>query len=285
MTRSDPNDAALLQQIKDLVNASNATEINDENKDSTYTSPFQRTVNWTFENMKMLIGSDLPIFGDEQHPAVSLRLRDMNKPINVLTGIDCWLDNLMCIVPELAMCYHVDGMIQSYEIIKTVASLLYKMAHNLVLNSDYETRLKESSTIRTLLQHCLDMLDPEKFPEYYCAAAYMMSDLFIDDNITENKIPIDDEQNSNSNEFNDNLAYENSKESVTFACVDIKTLVQPQQHRYRKSQDVPRLSPIHGNLEGRAREALKYLIAVCFFLNNFSSNNFLLIFLSVGIAW
>jgi hypothetical protein len=25
--------------------------------------------------MKMLIGSDLPIFGDEQHPAVSLRLR------------------------------------------------------------------------------------------------------------------------------------------------------------------------------------------------------------------
>ncbi|CAF4611583.1 unnamed protein product, partial [Rotaria sp. Silwood1] len=44
---------------------------------------------------------------------------DMNKPINVLTGIDCWLDNLMCNVPELAMCYHVDGIVQSYEIIKT----------------------------------------------------------------------------------------------------------------------------------------------------------------------
>jgi hypothetical protein len=43
----------------------------------------------------------------------------MNKPINVLTGIDCWLDNLMCNVPELAMCYHVDGIVQSYEIIKT----------------------------------------------------------------------------------------------------------------------------------------------------------------------
>ena len=45
--------------------------------------------------------------------------RDMNKPINVLTGIDCWLDNLMCNVPELAMCYHVDGIVQSYEIMKT----------------------------------------------------------------------------------------------------------------------------------------------------------------------
>jgi hypothetical protein len=69
--------AALLQQIKDLVNANNNLEDeNDENKDTNYTSsPFQRTVNWTFENMKMLIGSDLPIFGDEQHPAVSLRLR------------------------------------------------------------------------------------------------------------------------------------------------------------------------------------------------------------------
>lgn len=71
--------AALLQQIKDLVNATN--KIDEENKDTNFTpSPFQRTVNWTFENMKMLIGSDLPIFGDEQHPAVSLRLRYQLSP-------------------------------------------------------------------------------------------------------------------------------------------------------------------------------------------------------------
>ncbi|CAF5142874.1 unnamed protein product, partial [Rotaria magnacalcarata] len=118
---SSTNEAAaetLLQQIKNLVNANNDFE-NDDAHSKSSPSPFQRTVNWTFENMKMLIGSDLPIFGDEQHPAVSLRLRDMNKPINVLTGIDCWLDNLMCNVPELAMCYHVDGIVQSYEIVKT----------------------------------------------------------------------------------------------------------------------------------------------------------------------
>ncbi|CAF1159902.1 unnamed protein product [Rotaria sordida] len=325
--------AALLQQIKDLVNANNnVDDDNDENKNTNFTSsPFQRTVNWTFENMKMLIGSDLPIFGDEQHPAVSLRLRDMNKPINVLTGIDCWLDNLMCNVPELAMCYHVDGIVQSYEIIKTedipyregcqfppgvirdlatnllsflkanatkeghtywlfkgpdddivklydltslcetdrddnpytlpVATLLYKMAHNIVLNSDYETRLKESGTIRTLLKHCLDMLDSEKFPEYYCAAAYMMADLFIDDNISERNWTFDENDISDSELFKDTLSFENEKESVTFACVDIKTLVQSQQHRFHKNLDVPRLGPIHGNLDGRAREALKYLVA------------------------
>jgi hypothetical protein len=50
---------------------------------------------------------------------------------------------------------------------------------------DNETRSKESGTIRTLLKHCLDMLNPEKFPEYHCAAAYMMSDLYIDDNVSE----------------------------------------------------------------------------------------------------
>jgi len=70
--------AALLQQIKDIVNAKNHLE--DNNGHSNFTSsPFQRTVNWTFENMKMLVGSDLPIFGDEKHPAVSLRLRYVLK--------------------------------------------------------------------------------------------------------------------------------------------------------------------------------------------------------------
>ena len=48
----------------------------------------------------MLIGSNMPIFGDREHPCVSLRLRDMKKPINVLTGMDYWLDNLMCQVTK-----------------------------------------------------------------------------------------------------------------------------------------------------------------------------------------
>lgn len=38
--------------------------------------------------------------------------RDMKKPVTVLTGMDYWLDNLMCNVPELAMCFHVDGIVQ-----------------------------------------------------------------------------------------------------------------------------------------------------------------------------
>ncbi|XP_058508258.1 erythroid differentiation-related factor 1-like [Solea solea] len=80
---------------------------------------FVRNIRWTFEDIHMLVGCNMPIFGGGRYPAVSLRLRDSNKPINVLTGIDYWLDNLMCNVPELVMYFHIDGIVQKYEKIKT----------------------------------------------------------------------------------------------------------------------------------------------------------------------
>lgn len=80
---------------------------------------YNRNVIWEFEDIRMLIGTDMAIFGGHSRPCISLRLRDMSQPINVLTGIDYWLDNLMCNVPEVVMCYHLDGLVQKYEIIKT----------------------------------------------------------------------------------------------------------------------------------------------------------------------
>lgn len=80
---------------------------------------YNRNVVWEFEDIRMLIGTDMAIFGGHSRPCISLRLRDMRQPINVLTGIDYWLDNLMCNVPEVVMCYHLDGLVQKYEIIKT----------------------------------------------------------------------------------------------------------------------------------------------------------------------
>ncbi|XP_040568486.1 erythroid differentiation-related factor 1 [Lepeophtheirus salmonis] len=82
-------------------------------------NPFARNIVWNFEDIRMLIGSDMPIFGDAEHPCVSLRLRNAKNPINILTGLDYWLDNLMCQVPEVLMCFHVDGIVQRYELYKT----------------------------------------------------------------------------------------------------------------------------------------------------------------------
>ena len=72
--------AALLQQMENTMKA-NSYHDDDRNHIHFTSSSFRRTVNWTFENMRMLIGSDLPIFGDEQHPAVSLRLRYFDQRI------------------------------------------------------------------------------------------------------------------------------------------------------------------------------------------------------------
>ncbi|XP_065882878.1 erythroid differentiation-related factor 1-like isoform X3 [Dysidea avara] len=80
---------------------------------------FTQKVTWSFEDIRMLLGSNLPIFGNDSQPAVSIRLCDMNKPITVLTGLDYWLDNLMCNVPQVAMCYHLNGIVQRYEVIDT----------------------------------------------------------------------------------------------------------------------------------------------------------------------
>ncbi|GAB0096187.1 erythroid differentiation-related factor 1 [Sergentomyia squamirostris] len=94
-------------------------EVEHSVPDPNFSHTFNRSIVWTFEDIRMLIGTDMPIFGGGTRPCISLRLRDMSKPINVLTGIDYWLDNLMCNVPEVVMCYHLDGIVQKYELIKT----------------------------------------------------------------------------------------------------------------------------------------------------------------------
>lgn len=43
----------------------------------------------------------------------------MSKPVSVLTTIDYWLDNLICNIPEVIICNHINGIVQNYESIKT----------------------------------------------------------------------------------------------------------------------------------------------------------------------
>lgn len=108
---------------------------------------YSRTILWDFEDIRMMIGSDMQIFGNSDRPCISLRLRDMKEKINVLTGIDYWLDNLMCNVPEIFMCYHLDGIVQKYELIKT------EELPNLSDNSKFSPKV-----IRNVAQNILSFL-------------------------------------------------------------------------------------------------------------------------------
>lgn len=43
----------------------------------------------------------------------------MSKHLNVSTIINYWLDNLMCDVPEVKICYHLNGIVKKFISLKT----------------------------------------------------------------------------------------------------------------------------------------------------------------------
>ena len=47
----------------------------------------------------------------------------------MLTGLDYWLDNLMCNVPELAMCFHLNGIVQVYSVCVCVCMCQHSSIH------------------------------------------------------------------------------------------------------------------------------------------------------------
>lgn len=43
-----------------------------------------------------------------------------------MTWLEAWLDNVMASVPEMAICYHHNGVVQGYELLKTDDIFLLK---------------------------------------------------------------------------------------------------------------------------------------------------------------
>lgn len=87
---------------------------------------FLRVLFWQFHNFRMLLGSDLLIFSNDKYVAVSLHLWDITRQVTPLTWLEAWLDNVMASVPELAICYHENGVVQWYEGLKTDDIFLLK---------------------------------------------------------------------------------------------------------------------------------------------------------------
>ncbi|CAI2729071.1 unnamed protein product [Schistosoma spindalis] len=133
-TRLDPSsvgvehssmvDVALSSSLDDIVTTSNAEQNNESRqfRSSWVINPDQylHTAEWQLKDLSFIVGSDMPIFGTPKHPCISLKLSPLHESINVLTGIDVWLENIINEVPEVAMCYHHEGIVmQEYEIYKT----------------------------------------------------------------------------------------------------------------------------------------------------------------------
>eukprot|EP00743_Colponemidia_sp_Colp-15_P010249 GILK01011268.1.p1 GENE.GILK01011268.1~~GILK01011268.1.p1 ORF type:complete len:1045 (+),score=200.02 GILK01011268.1:87-3221(+) len=82
---------------------------------------FRRVLNWELNGSRFLLGSNLMIFNsDKEQVPVNLHLVDVKKELSGVTCLDYWLDNVMHGISDLAVCYHRDGFVQGYDLIKTV---------------------------------------------------------------------------------------------------------------------------------------------------------------------
>uniref|UniRef100_A0A2K6KC35 Erythroid differentiation regulatory factor 1 n=1 Tax=Rhinopithecus bieti TaxID=61621 RepID=A0A2K6KC35_RHIBE len=249
---------------------------------------FVRNILWTFEDIHMLVGSNMPIFGGGRYPAVSLRLRDNNKPINVLTGIDYWLDNLICNVPELVMCFHVNGIVQKYEMIKTEEIPNLENSNFLLNGSDivklydlttlceetedkYQNPFtmpvaillykvacnmmmkknqnkKHYGTIRTLLLNCLKLLDKSRHPQIIASANYIYSE-------EEEEMPDSDENGSYS------TSSDPSDDSKAVAIIkSVGELSVPEKYKSIHQIRPSCAFPVCHDTEERCRLVLSYVL-------------------------
>lgn len=300
----------------------------EESENFSHSHDFQRNVVWNFEDIRMLIGTDMPIFGGGTHPCVSLRLRDMAKPINVLTGLDYWLDNLMCNVPEVFMCYHLDGIVQKYELMKTedipqlkdskfspkvikdvaqnilsflkskatkaghtywlfkgnddevvklydlttlcsdvlddgecnpftipVAMLLYRVARNMKLsNPDPQCQ----GTICHLLENCVSLLDKTKHPQVIISAHYLLSDLYMPDDLDASTLNSDELSHETRDEKK--VEFETKSGSVAASAqVKVEALCLSEIGDRMFCQSDTNDPPISGTVEERCKAALSHV--------------------------
>ena len=80
---------------------------------------FRRVVRWRFADMDMLLGSDVLVFSDEDHPSFTVHLQDAKKRFTSIACLDFWLENVLANVPETAICYHKEGHVQGYQLVRT----------------------------------------------------------------------------------------------------------------------------------------------------------------------
>ena len=88
-------------------------------KDHFFRKDYGRVLELKLGKFKMLIGSNLLIFYKESLYPISLKLLQVERKLNPLSCLDMWLDNVMHNVEESAICYHKNGVVQEYKLVKT----------------------------------------------------------------------------------------------------------------------------------------------------------------------
>ncbi|CAH9136770.1 unnamed protein product [Cuscuta epithymum] len=191
--RPQGHDATKVSQVKEMPRSS-VQESEKYRRSSN--DEFLRVLFWQFHNFRMLLGTDLLIFSNEKYVAVSLHLWDVSRQVTPLIWLEAWLDNVMASIPELAICYHQDGVVQGYELIKTDDIFLLKgiSEDGLPAFNPHIVQQNGLSVLRFLQDNCTQ--DPGAYWLYKSAGedAVQLFDL----SVIPNKHPSDDYDDNSS---------------------------------------------------------------------------------------
>uniref|UniRef100_A0AAV1TLQ4 Erythroid differentiation-related factor 1 n=1 Tax=Peronospora matthiolae TaxID=2874970 RepID=A0AAV1TLQ4_9STRA len=114
---------------------------------------FQRILKWKFNDLKMILGSQVLLFSNPEHPAVSLKLHDMDKELSLCTVLDYYLDNVIANIPELAVCMHSKGLVRGYKLVET-RQIPYMSSTGRPLFDVQDVSMNASTLLKFLQENC-----------------------------------------------------------------------------------------------------------------------------------
>ncbi|KAI9992605.1 hypothetical protein PInf_018048 [Phytophthora infestans] len=114
---------------------------------------FQRILKWKFNDLKMILGSQVLLFSNQEHPAVSLKLHDMDEELSLCTVLDYYLDNVIANIPELAICMHSKGLVRGYKLVET-RQIPYMSGTGRALFDVQDVSMNASMLLKFLQENC-----------------------------------------------------------------------------------------------------------------------------------
>lgn len=115
---------------------------------------FRRVFNWRFEGLDMLLASNHMIWSSEEFPALSLRLHDAEQELGSMNCLDYWIQNTMESIDASVLCFHRDGLMQGYEVVRTEELPTYQRGRRLAdrLRFSPEAVLTHAQSVLRFLQ-------------------------------------------------------------------------------------------------------------------------------------